>query len=119
MSDPDSPPPNATREPRKRKKTEIEPAKEAPKPETPKGLRLRVKIWTDPATSRRYLMPSAFVSDPRFGTMTAYAMTDDDTKIVKLTPVEWNALPFFFFQEDGPAPRAAARPVDAIRGPQQ
>lgn len=79
------------------------------------SLRVRVKIWTDPATGRRYLMPTAIMHDARSGILTAYAMTDEDTKTVKLTAVEWNALPFFYFQEDGPAPRASARPPDAIR----
>jgi hypothetical protein len=60
-------------------------------------------------------MPTAVIADLASGTMTAYAMTDDDTKVLKLTPVEWNALPFFYFQEDGPAPRATARTPDAVR----
>jgi hypothetical protein len=81
---------------------------------SPPPLRLRMKTWTDPTTGKRYLMPSAVMADPRLGTMHAYAMTDEDTKIVKLTPLEWNALPFFYFQEDGPAPRASARPIDVI-----
>jgi hypothetical protein len=46
--------------------------------------------------------------------MRAYAMRDDDTKVVELRVAEWNALPFYYFQEDGPAPRATARPVDVI-----
>jgi hypothetical protein len=97
------------------------PKVEAPKEEAPRetqphaGLRLRMKIWTDPKTSKRYLMPTAVIPDPRSGAMTAYAMSDEDTKIIKLTPAEWNALPFFYFQEDGPAPRASTRPVDVIR----
>jgi len=81
----------------------------------PQGLRLRMKVWTDRRTGKRYLMPSAVISDPRTGMMSAYAMSDEDTKVVKLSPPEWNSLPFFYFQEDGPAPRASARPPDAIR----
>lgn len=107
-----------------------ETSKETPKAEAPKieappsveaqphtGLRLRMKVWTDPKTRKRYLMATGIMSEadaPR-GILTAYAMSDEDTKIIKLTPPEWNALPFFFFQEDGPAPRATARPVDVIR----
>jgi hypothetical protein len=78
-------------------------------------LRVRVKVWTDPATGKRYLMPTAIMHDPKSGLLTAYAMTDADTKVVKLTPVEWNALPFHYFKEDGDAPRASARPVDVLR----
>jgi hypothetical protein len=81
----------------------------------PVDLRIRMKIWTDPATSRRYLMPTAIMPDPKSGVLTAYAMTDEDTRMVRLTAAEWNALPFFYFREDGPAPRAIARPPDAIR----
>lgn len=82
-------------------------------------LRLRAKVWTDPKTSKRYLMPTAFMRDvmngkPVSDVMCAYAMRDDDTKLVTLTADEWNTLPFFYFQEDGPAPRAATRPVDVI-----
>jgi hypothetical protein len=78
------------------------------------GLRLRMKVWTDLATGKRYLMPTA-MPDPRLGILTAYAMSDEDTRIVRLTPFEWNALPFFYFKEDGPASRASKRPVDVLR----
>lgn len=91
----------------------------APTEEPEESLRLRMKIWTDPSTSKRYLMPSAFMRDvvdgqPVSDAMYAYAMRDDSTKIVTLTAAEWNALPFFYFQEDGAAPRATARPVDDV-----
>ena len=88
--------------------------------ETPaESLRLRMKVWTDPTTAKRYLMPSAFMRDvvnghPVSDVMYAYAMSDDSTKIVTLTATEWNTLPFSYFQEDGPAPRAASRPVDDV-----
>ena len=83
------------------------------------SLRLRMKAWTDRTTGKRYLMPSAFMRDivngqPMSDVMYAYAMRDDDTKLVTLTAGEWNELPFFYFQEDGPAPRATARPVDVV-----
>jgi hypothetical protein len=103
------------------------PKVEAPQPEAPKveaveaqpnaGLRLRIKVWTDPKTRKRYLMATGimFEKEAPLGILTAYAMSDEDTKIIKMTPPEWNALPFFYFQEDGPAPRAAVRPVDVIR----
>jgi len=82
-------------------------------------LRLRVKVWTDRATTKRYLMPSALMRDVENGrpvsdVMCAYAMCDDDTKLVTLTASEWNTLPFFYFKEDGSAPRATARPIDVI-----
>ena len=84
------------------------------------ALRLRSKVWTDRLTGRRYLMPTAFMRDvvkgqPVSDVMYAYAMRDDDTKLVTLTAREWNSLPFYYFHEDGPAPRATARPVDVIR----
>ena len=98
----------------------------APAPsKAPEGLRLRVKVWTDPQSTRRYLMPTAIMSDPTRGLLTAYAMTDGDTKAIKLTAAEWNALPFYYFKEDGPAPRASAlalhelAPIELPKGPSQ
>ena len=83
------------------------------------SLRIRMKIWTDPTTAKRYLMPSALMRDvvngqPVSDVMYAYALRDDSTKVVTLTAAEWNALPFFYFQEDGAAPRAATRPLDDL-----
>lgn len=83
------------------------------------GLRLRLKVWSDRATGKRYLMPTAYMRDvvrgqPISDVMHAYAMSEEDTKLVTLTAREWNALPFFHFQEDGPAPRASVRPVDVV-----
>ena len=82
-------------------------------------MRVRVKVWTDPSTSKRYLMPVAVMRDvtngrPVTDVMHAYAMRDDDTKLVALTVAEWNALDFYYFHEDGPAPRATARLVDEL-----
>ena len=83
------------------------------------SLRLRMKVWTDPGTAKRYLIPSAFMRDlvngqPVSDVMYAYVMSHADTKLILLKASEWNALPFFYFQEDGPAPRASKRPVDVI-----
>ena len=83
------------------------------------GLRLRMKVWTDPETLKRYLMTTAFMRDmvngrPVSDVMVAYAMSEEDTRVVTLHVYEWNTLPFFYFQEDGPAPRASRRPVDRI-----
>jgi len=84
-------------------------------------VRLRMKIWTDPTTTHRYLMPTAFFRDvangkPASAVICAYAMRDDDTRLVDLTVDEWNALPFFYFEEDGPAPRATPRSPDVVVG---
>jgi hypothetical protein len=83
------------------------------------SLRLRMKVWTDPSTLKRYLMPTGFMRDlvrgqPVSDAMYAYAMSDDDTRLIELTATEWNSLPFFYFQEDGYAPRAAARPMNSL-----
>ena len=92
---------------------------EAPVGTPVESLRLRVKIWTHPDTAKRYLMPTAFMRDivngqPVSDVMYAYAMREDDTMVVTLTAAQWNAMPFFYFQEDGPAPRATSRPIDVI-----
>lgn len=119
----------ATSEPTEEPQAMQEAPEEAPAPATQteplpqavaEDLRLRMKVWTDRRTGKRYLMPSAFMRDVKNGqpvtdVMYAYAMRDDDTKLVTLTAREWNALPFFYFRQDGPAPRATARPVDVVR----
>lgn len=81
----------------------------APSIEQP--IRLRMKVWTDPTTAKRYLVPSAFMRDlvngqPINDIMYAYALRDNDVQVVTLTAGEWQALPFVHVQEDGPAPRA-------------
>lgn len=78
------------------------------------GLRLRMKVWTDPKTYKRYLMPIGLFRDvvrgqPVTDVMYAYAMRDDDTKLVTLTAAEWNGLPFFYFREDGWSPRTQGK----------
>jgi hypothetical protein len=96
------------------------PSRMAPQPGNPplpplnlqNSLRLRVKVWTDPRTLKRYLMPLGFMrhlvnGQPVTDVMYAYAISDDETKVVELNALEWNALPFFHFQEDGHAPRRA------------
>jgi hypothetical protein len=83
------------------------------------GLRLRMKVWTDPETLKRYLVATAFMRDmvnghPVSDIMRAYAMSEEDTRVITLRVAEWNTLPFYYFQEDGIAPRASRRPVDRI-----
>jgi hypothetical protein len=78
-------------------------------------LRLRMKIWTHPKTGKRYLMTNAYMRDVRNGqpisdVMVAHAMCEDDTMNVTLRVDQWQALPFFYVQEDGPAPRPTKRP---------
>jgi len=73
------------------------------------ALRLRMKVWTDPSTFKRYLMPSAFMRDvvngqPVTDVMYAYAIGADEVQRVTLTAGEWQALPFSYFQEEAPAP---------------
>ena len=72
-------------------------------------MRLKMKVWTDPDSRDRYLMPAAFITPESFHSdrpvMKAYAMNDDDTKVVEIYAEEWNQLPFFYFKEDGEAAR--------------
>jgi hypothetical protein len=80
------------------------------------GLRLRMKVWTDPQTRKRYLLPVAFMRDlvrgqPVTDVMYSYAVADGETRTILLTAHEWNSLPFFYFQENGHAPRGAARHI--------
>lgn len=99
--------------------TAAEPDEPAPDTVAADILRLRMKVWTDPTTGKRFLMPSAFMRDvvngqPVSDVMYAYAMSDEETKLVLLRAHEWNTLPFHYFNEDGPAPRASSRPMDVV-----
>lgn len=69
------------------------------------GLRLRMKVWTDPSTKLRYLVAVGVMPHESSTTMSAYAMRDDQTRLLRLTVAEWNRLPFYYFVEDGEAPR--------------
>ena len=81
----------------------------APIGETPtKGLRLRMKIWTDVRTAKRYLVSSAFMRDvvnghPVSDVMYAYAIGEGEILNITMRANEWQGLPFAFFQEEGPA----------------
>ena len=82
-------------------------------------LRLRMKVWTDDSTSKRYLVSLAFMRDvvdgrPVSDVMCAYAMRDDDTKLITLRGHEYDELPYFYFKEDGAAPRATPRELDVV-----
>lgn len=69
-------------------------------------MRLRMKVWTDPDTNERYLCPAAIMKrDDGWAsgipTMRVYAMNDENTKVLEMSPEEWDRLPFFYFKEDG------------------
>lgn len=72
------------------------------------GLRLRMKIWTDPRTGKRYVVPTAHFRDvvdgaPVSDVMHAYAIGEDDVLHVTLRAFEWQALPFVHLREEDPA----------------
>jgi len=78
-------------------------------------MRLRMKVWTDPDTDVRYLCPAAFMKrghEPFM--MSAYAMNDEDTKVIELTMEEWDSLPFFYFKEDGECTDRPKRNFDIV-----
>jgi hypothetical protein len=63
-------------------------------------LRLRCKVYQ--AEGYRYIVAQGIL---RGGMMHAFAMNDSQTIEIKMTIDEWNALPWYWFQEDGEAPR--------------
>lgn len=71
---------------------------------TVSSLRLRMKIWVHPETQKRFMVAAGYL-ELKSERMIAYAMSDEQTYPLKLTIDEWNALPYFFFREDGPAPK--------------
>lgn len=91
---------------------QIDPVPLAPPPATgpTSTSKVRMKVWTDPSTRQRYLMPTGFMRDvvngqPVTDIMYAYAYAlDGGTPMrVELSALEWNTLPFFYFTEVGPA----------------
>jgi hypothetical protein len=67
-------------------------------------MRLRVKVFDDPRTSLRYLVSIAMF-EPASDTVNVFLMNDEDTRMQRMTVDEYNALPYYFFKEDGPATR--------------
>ena len=67
-------------------------------------MRLRMKVWTKPGTNVLYMVAGGYL-DKLFNTMVAYAMRDEETIQIRLSVDEYNALPYHFFKEDGPAPK--------------
>lgn len=72
------------------------------------NLRLRMKIWTDLRTAKRYLVPTAFMRDvvdgrPISDIMCAYAIGEDEVLYITLRANDWQALPFAYFHEEGSA----------------
>jgi hypothetical protein len=63
-----------------------------------------MKVWTHPATKKLYMVAAAYL-DTRDEKMTCYAMSDEDTRLLRLTIDEYNALTYRYFKEDGEAPR--------------
>lgn len=80
-------------------------------------MRVKMKVWTDPTslTKRRFIVPAAFMKHKGSAIMRAYAMCDEETKLIELTQEEWNTLPFFYFKEDGEAPRHTTRVPDELK----
>jgi hypothetical protein len=64
------------------------------------NLRLKMKVYTNPETGRRYLAATGVVER---GFVYATVMSDKETKGAALSIDEWNDLPYFYFKEDGPA----------------
>lgn len=76
-------------------------------------LRLRMKLYTD--DKGRKFLAAAGMCDSSTGTVYASLMNDQETRNVRFTLDGWNALPFFYFKEDGPAPRMEKK-WDMVQG---
>lgn len=71
-------------------------------------MRLRMKVFADASTGKKYVVSIALL-DPKTETVRAYLMSDEETRFVALSIDDYNAIPYSFFDEDGPAPPASAR----------
>jgi len=64
-------------------------------------LRAKMKVYTD-ETGARFLVALGLVHPHH---IQAFIMSDEKTVGKMFSHAEWNALPFFYFKEDGEAPR--------------
>lgn len=80
---------------------------------TDQPLRLRAKVFTNAATGQRYLVSMAMFN-PERESVHVYFMSDEETLFMAMTVDDYNALPYFYFKEDGEAPRPPMRVADAI-----
>lgn len=78
-------------------------------------MRLRAKVFTDEASGHRYLVSIA-IFNPQGDVVHVYFMSDEATSFTTMKVDAYNALPFFYFKEDGPAPRPEMRVADALKG---
>jgi len=76
-------------------------------------LRLRMKVFTDEVTGHRYLVSMA-IANLAEQTVHVYFMSDEETLFRSLPIDDYNALPYFFFKEDGPAPRPEMRVAEPL-----
>jgi len=79
-------------------------------------VRLRAKVFTNEATGQRYLVSIAMFN-PERETVNVYFMSDEETLFQIMSVDDYNTLPYFFFKEDGPAPRPAMRVADLLCTP--
>lgn len=77
-------------------------------------MRLRMKVFTDETTGNRYLVSMA-IANLAEETVHVYFMSDEETIFRSLSIDDYNALPYFFFKEDGPAPKPVMRVADELR----
>jgi hypothetical protein len=66
-----------------------------------------MKVWTDSGGNRFMVSMGQF--NPRKGIVHAFIMSEERTTQIQLSPDEWNALPFYYFKEDGLAPHKAEK----------
>lgn len=71
-------------------------------------FKLSMKVYE--RDGHRYLCPIA-MANPTSTNVTALAMSDDKTIKVELTDEEWNALPYHWFVDAGPAPKPEHRTI--------
>lgn len=77
-------------------------------------FRLRCKVYTDPKDGTRWLVPMVMY-DPKTDRAAAMAMRDGgETRTLRFTVDEYNALPFHWFEDQGPAERYTTNLPDEL-----
>jgi hypothetical protein len=76
------------------------------------AFRLKMKVYE--SNGQTYVV-SLGVMVPLEERMACYVMNDDFTTMVTLTVDEYNALPYRWFEDRGPAPKASAIPPTQVK----
>jgi hypothetical protein len=74
------------------------------------AFRLKMKVYVE--NEKTYLVSQAYATISNPDNLKVIIMSDDDSRTILLNTKQYNDLPYRWFEDMGPAPKASAmRPV--------